>query len=143
MRTLQIGYNQALAHLRVSRPQANPNEGFEYQLRIWQQLAYDVFDNQGREKEGYKKLQELRVRVLVGKEEALVRGRFKGVAGLAASVGKMRGEEGEGYGKSEAWERVERIEEEWRKRLIGGEMSPWMERAEEERIDGVGKEDEK
>ncbi|CAG8955908.1 hypothetical protein HYFRA_00008761, partial [Hymenoscyphus fraxineus] len=136
MRTLQIDFDQALAHVRVSRPQANPNEGFEYQLKVWQQLSYDVFDSEGREKEGYKRLQEQRVRVLVGKEDALVKERFKGVAVLVADIGKMRGEEGEWSGKSEAWERVEMMEEKWRR--SGGEVEEEVDWRGGFALDGEG-----
>lgn len=83
------------------------------------------------------------------------RARFKGVAGLAARFGKMRGDvledreggeggendgfgrEGEGGakkgGRCEAWERVERMEEEWTRRLIGGESLHSMAGREEDR----------
>ncbi|KAL4870319.1 hypothetical protein BDV12DRAFT_195466 [Aspergillus spectabilis] len=43
MRTFSLPYAHALALARESRSIVNPNIGFEYQLRIWEGCAYEVF----------------------------------------------------------------------------------------------------
>lgn len=138
MQALNLKFDQALTHLQATRPLVKLNEGFEYQLKVWQQLHYDVYDSEGKEKEGYKRLKEYRERMLEAGEEVRNRARFKGVAGLAANFGKKRneilGDQKEGMeGKSKAWERVERMEGEWTRKMIGGEVLPWMEESKERR----------
>jgi len=136
MRTLSLNYTSALALARESRPLISPNEGFEYQLRVWQHCDYDVIDADGKEKAAYQSLKAKRNALLGRGEEAINRARAASVANLAASFGKKRMEKnddgdkdakGESELKGKEWEIVERMEEEWTRRLISGEYPPWEE----------------
>ncbi|RDW74374.1 dual specificity protein phosphatase family protein [Aspergillus mulundensis] len=43
MQALLVPYQRALSLAQASRPQIFPNIGFEWQLRLWEGCAYDVF----------------------------------------------------------------------------------------------------
>jgi hypothetical protein len=143
MRLHTLPYSSALALARESRPPISPNTGFEYQLRIWEHCKYDVYSVAEttsatgamlKEKAAYKAWKAERDNVMNRGEEAVNKARFSSMATMAAQFGKRRldaedetgeGKEGtgigEGKGKRESWERVEKMEQEWTRRLIAGE----------------------
>lgn len=150
MRSLSLDYSAALALARESRPLISPNEGFEYQLSVWQHCEFDLYFPNNVEKPAYKALKARRD-ALVGKgEEAVNRVRYASMANLAASFGKRRvkessaSEEKEGKGESsssgppkgKAWENVEKMEKEWNKRLMSGDYPPWQEKKKDESEEG-------
>lgn len=141
MRHLSLPYSSALSLARSSRPLISPNTGFEYQLRIWDHCKYDVYAVDSttsatgailKEKPAYKAWKVERDNMMNKGEEAVNKARFSSMASMAAQFGRRRlGKEeegenwktdiGDGKGKSESWERVEKMEQEWTRRLIAGE----------------------
>lgn len=152
MRKTSLHYSSALALARESRALITPNPGFEYQLRVWHFCGYDVYasdnsinlDSSSRkEKAAYKTWKSNRDEMLGRGEEVVNRARYSSMASLAAAFGKRRlqkndeGEEvGEGKGdgkadkeqKQKAWENVEKMEQEWTRKLITSKYSPWEEK---------------
>ena len=149
MRKSSLDYSSALALARESRALITPNPGFEYQLRVWHFCGYDVYASDNlinpnllsrKEKAAYKAWKSNRDEMLGRGEKAVNRARYSSVASLAAAFGKRRvqknheGEEvGEGKGEGKvdkeqeqnAWENVEKMEQEWTRRLIASKYPPW------------------
>ncbi|KAH8648785.1 protein-tyrosine phosphatase-like protein [Tricladium varicosporioides] len=157
MRSLLLEYSEALALAREYRPLISPNEGFEYQLRVWQHCEYDPYFPNYVEKPAYKALKARRD-ALVGKgAEAVNRVRYASMANLAASFGKRRAKEGliseereekevsssSGPLKGKAWENVEKMEKEWNRRLMSGDLPPWQEKKKNEIGEGSKLEDDR
>jgi hypothetical protein len=70
-----------------------PNNGFEEQLGLWSEMGCCTKDENGEEKDVYvawKKERDERLRSVVGDVD---RNRARGMARLAARIGKMRLEE--------------------------------------------------
>jgi hypothetical protein len=152
MRALKLDYSSALALARESRALITPNSGFEYQLRVWQHCGYDVYVSESaasttsplQDKYAYKVWKSNRDALLGRGEEAVNKSRFASMAKVAASFGKKRieaeekkgksgiqSEEGSsGEEKSKGWENVEKMEQEWKRRLITGEYPPWEKKTE-------------
>ncbi|KAG0647045.1 Dual specificity phosphatase MPK-4 [Hyphodiscus hymeniophilus] len=148
MRKFSLDYPAALALVRESRALVSPNPGFEAQLRIWRSCAYDVYLSHDyfaagsaalEEKDVYRSWKSARDAMLKadGAEEKLNKARFASMAIMAAKFGKKRAQDNEegtnsdylGIGKSvagekeKAWKNVEKMEEEWTRRLITGDYS--------------------
>lgn len=160
MRKFSLNYPAALALARESRPLVTPNPGFEYQLRVWHFCGYDIYlsdesttsnSSSLEEKEAYKAWKSNRDAMLGRGEETINKARFASMASVAASFGRRRVQESEetrdrkdvqGEEKSEeekrkAWENVEKMEQEWTRRLITGTYPPWEEKKKSEK-DGTG-----
>ena len=126
-----------------------PNVGFERQLRLWGFCECDVYvrelelvsapESALKEKTAYKVWKAERDNLLDRGEEATNKARFSSMATMAAEFGKRRlkankninskGEEGsvgseEEERKRNSWERVEKMEKDWNRRLIAGENPP-------------------
>jgi hypothetical protein len=129
MRKFSVDYPAALTLAQESRPLISPNRGFSYQLRIWNDCGYDIYSFKSglvvpEEKASYKAWKSNRNAFLKGGEVAANQARFASVANLAAAFGKKKELEDEGEGKEKRWENVERMEEEWTRRLISGGQAP-------------------
>ena len=134
---------------RECRPLVCPNVGFERQLRLWRFCECDVYVREPKpvsapklvlkEKTAYKVWKAERDNLLNRGEEATNKARFSSMATMAAEFGKMRlkanqninskGEEGsvgseEEERKRKSWERAEKMEKDWNRRLIAGEDPP-------------------
>lgn len=145
MRTFSLKYSSALSMAWECRPLICPNVGFERQLRIWEFCKYDVYLRESesesapepvlKEKTAYKVWKAEHDNLLNRGEEAINKARFQSMATMAAEFGKRRlkanenintkGEEGivrsEEERKRKSWERVEKMEKDWNRRLIAGE----------------------
>lgn len=149
MRNFSLKYSSALSMARECRPLVCPNVGFERQLRLWGFCECDVYVREPKpvlapksvlkEKTAYKVWKAERDNLLNRGEEATNKARFSSMATMAAEFGKMRlkankninskGEEGsvgseEEERKRKSWERVEKMEKDWNRRLISGEDPP-------------------
>jgi hypothetical protein len=148
MRAFALPYSSALILARESRPLISPNAGFERQLRIWEHCRYHIYlaestsspGSAPKEKAAYKAWKSERDILLKRGEEAVNKARFSSMASMAAEFGKRRlevkdkiknqkEEQGEIENEEEktnraSWEKVEKMEEEWTRRLITGEK-PW------------------
>ncbi|KAL2818410.1 protein-tyrosine phosphatase-like protein [Aspergillus cavernicola] len=54
MRTLEVDYKTALSMAQQSRILISPNFGFQYQLRLWRQCGFDVYDPADNEEQERK-----------------------------------------------------------------------------------------
>jgi hypothetical protein len=150
MRKFSLDYSASLALARESQPLISPNPGFEYQLRVWYFCEYDVYFEESmasksstpNEKKAYKAWKSNRDSILGRGEEAISKTRFALMASLAANFGKRKtkeskegvskekmkgGENAQEEKKQKAWENVEKMEQEWTRRLITGNYPLWEE----------------
>ncbi|RFU26809.1 hypothetical protein B7463_g9532, partial [Scytalidium lignicola] len=114
MRSLCVPYSTALSMARESRPLISPNQGFEYQLKVWEHCKYDIYLSQlpspspsvhqrnkiegPKEKPAYKAWKQERDALLGRGEEAVNRARVSSIATLAAQFGRRRAEASEIFG---------------------------------------------
>ena len=90
MRTLSLSYSEALSLARESRSLISPNSGFEEQLLIWEACGYDVFTDEGMQKEAYSIWQKKSDDVFGRGEEAVNKARATSMAKTVALFGKRR-----------------------------------------------------
>jgi dual specificity phosphatase 12 len=92
MKTLNLEYPKALEVVRRARSIVMPNSGFEEQLKVWGKMGCCVREMSGEERVVYREWKERREERLAVDEEDVSRERAKGMASLAARIGKMRNE---------------------------------------------------
>jgi dual specificity phosphatase 12 len=90
MKRLNFTYGEALDAVRQARAIVMPNSGFEEQLELWGEMGCCTKDGDGKETVSYKEWKERREETLGVDEEYVSRERAKGMARLAARIGKMR-----------------------------------------------------
>lgn len=90
MRKLSLTYEEALSLARQSRPLITPNSGFEKQLLVWQECEYDVFTDEGAEKDEYREWKRGRDDIFKGGEEAVNKARASSMAKTVAIFGNRR-----------------------------------------------------
>jgi hypothetical protein len=126
--TLSLSYAASLTLARQSRPQINPNPGFEHHIRLWIYLNYSIYssNNEKREKHLYTAWKKSRVRFLSRGEAVVNRERIRMMGKVAAGIGQRGGAETTQMesltSTEEIQSKAEEEEEMWNNRLKTG----WM-----------------